>query len=78
MNFLPDSKKNFIKIIFGGILVFALGMFLLGPAPYIFPEYFIFSVLTFCYSDFYIIFIGILIGGAASALINNNAVPAMN
>ena len=40
MNFWPESKKNFVKILFLGVLVFALGMFLLGPAPYIFPEYF--------------------------------------
>jgi len=66
MNFIPDAKKNFLKILFVGIPLFAFAMLLLGPAPFIFPN------------KYYIIFMGILLAGASTALINNNAVPAMN
>lgn len=38
LNCIPDTKKNFLKIILAGIPLFSLGMLLLGPAPLIFPK----------------------------------------
>ena len=66
LNFIPEKKKNFQKIVASGTIFFLVGMLLCGPTPIILPD------------EVYIICIGILIGGIGGALINNNCVPALN
>ena len=65
LNFVPESKKNFQKIVLFGMVFFLVGMLLTGPVPLL-P------------SKVSIICVGILIGGIGGALINNNCVPALN
>lgn len=65
LNFIPEPKKNFQKIVSAGTVFFFVGMLVCGPVP-ILPN------------KVYIICIGILIGGIGGALINNNCVPALN
>lgn len=35
MNFYPESKKNFLKIMLAGVFIFIVSMLLLGPAPFL-------------------------------------------
>ena len=65
LNFIPEPKKNFPKIVASGILFFLVGMLLTGPMPLL-PN----KVSIIC--------VGILVGGIGGALVNNNCVPALN
>lgn len=65
LNFIPESKKNFPKLVTAGCVCFFVGMLVCGPVP-ILPN------------KVYIICIGILIGGIGGALVNNNCVPGLN
>jgi hypothetical protein len=65
LNFVPEAKKNFQKIVAAGTIFFLFGMLLTGPVPFL-PN----KVSVIC--------VGILVGGIGGALINNNCVPALN
>lgn len=65
LNFIPEPKKNFPKIVAAGCFFFLVGMLVAGPVPFL-PN------------KVWIICVGILIGGIGGALINNNCVPALN
>ena len=65
LNFIPEKKKNFKRLVCIGAFFFLIAMFLSGPVPGIFPD----SVI--------IIGSGILVGGIGGALVNNNCVPAL-
>ena len=65
LNFVPETKKNFQKIVAAGTFFFLFGMLLTGPVPFL-PN----KVSVIC--------VGILVGGIGGALINNNCVPALN
>jgi len=65
LNFIPEGKKNYPKLVALGTIFFIFSMFGSGPMPGL-PN------------EVYLICIGILIGGIGGALINNNCVPALN
>lgn len=65
MNFIPENKKNFKKMVTQGTIFFIISMMFSGPAPGIFPN------------QVWIICVGILFGGIGGALVNNNCVPAL-
>lgn len=64
LNFFPENKKEFKKLVYYGTILFVICMFLEGPVK-VLPN----SVV--------IIAIGIWIGGIGGALINNHCVPAL-
>lgn len=65
LNFIPEKKKNYSKIVTLGTIIFVFCMFVSGPIPLL-PD------------EVYVICLGILIGGISGALVNNNCVPALN
>ena len=65
LNYINEKSKNFTLIVWQGTLLFVIAMILSGPAPFL-PD----RIEILC--------LGILIGGIAGALINNNSVPALN
>lgn len=65
LNFIPEHKKNFKKLVCAGMIIFILSMLFTGPV-YGLPD----KVATIC--------VGVLFGGCAGALINNNCVPALS
>lgn len=65
LNVVPEHKKNFQLLVWIGTLLFCISMLMCGPAPFL-PD----SLTLMC--------AGILLGGVAGALINNNSVPAIN
>jgi len=65
LNFIPEKKKNFPRIVAVGAFIFFFAMLLSAPVPYILPD------------RVGIIAGGILVGGIGGALINNNCVPAL-
>ena len=65
LNFVPEKSKNFGKIVSIGVCVFFISLVLTGPVPYILPD------------KVWIICLGVLVGGAGGALVNNNCVPAL-
>ena len=64
LNFVPETNKNYQKLVASGTVFFVLAMLLSGPCPGL-PD------------EVWLICIGILIGGVGGALINNNVVPSL-
>jgi MFS family permease len=65
LNFIPESQKNYQKMVASGTMFFVVAMLLSGPCPGL-PD------------EVWLICIGILVGGIGGALINNNVVPSLN
>ena len=65
LNFIPEHKKNFKKLVCCGMIIFILSMLFTGPVRGL-PD----KVSMIC--------VGVLLGGCAGALINNNCVPALS
>mmetsp|Transcript_6729 Transcript_6729/g.10816 ORF Transcript_6729/g.10816 Transcript_6729/m.10816 type:complete len:214 (-) Transcript_6729:11-652(-) len=66
LNFIPERKKNFPRIVAFGTVFFFACMLLSGPVPYLLPD------------RVGVIAVGILVGGIGGAMINNNCVPALS
>ena len=65
LDFIPETTKNYQKLVGCGTIFFTIAMLLSGPCPGL-PD----AVWLIC--------IGILVGGIGGALINNNVVPSLN
>lgn len=65
LNAVPEHKKKFQVLVWNGALLFCFSMLMCGPAPFL-PD----TLTIMC--------AGILLGGVAGALVNNNSIPAIN
>jgi hypothetical protein len=65
LNVVPESKKNYCKLVSIGVIIYFVAMTLSGPMPLILPD------------SLYIIMGGVFLQGSGGAFVNNNCVPAL-